>query len=73
MKRAHDPVPDAQDVNAGTDGYHLGGPVAHRHPRPRPGEQAHQVDVVVKVEARGRDLDQHLARTRLADRPFHRF
>jgi hypothetical protein len=73
VKRPHHAIPDFQLVDTRTDRHYLAGAVAHRHARPGPPEEAHQIDVVVEVEARGLDLDQHLPGLGLVDRPFPLF
>jgi len=69
MKRPHDTLSGLQPTYAWPDCDDLAGAVTQRHAWQRPGDEAHQIDVVMEVEARGLDLDQHLPGTGLLDRP----
>src|ERR1700744_2700995 len=72
LERPHYSRADLQAVDVGADFHDHAGAITHRDARPGPGEQAHQIDVVVIVEARRIPLAQPLAGAGVAYRPFDR-
>ena len=71
VKRPHDAVTDLQPGDARPGCDDLAGAVAHRHTGPRSRQKAHQIEVVVKVKARGPHPDKNLPCTGFVDRPVH--